>query len=79
MSRPTTIRSALIGNKLGTVVTILNPFSVWFQLYDIGFNGNKDGPYAMIREDEFDCELDAVALFGAWKKEAELLHAVGDI
>ena len=75
---PTTIRSAMIGNKLGTVVSVMNPgFEVWFQLYQV--NDAKGGPFMMIREDKFDTELDATAMFAAWVTESALLAAAGDI
>lgn len=76
--RPTTIRSRRIGNKMATVVSILNePFAVWFQLYQLG--DSLDLPGFMIREDRYDNELDAVAMFEAWAKEAKLLVAAGDM
>jgi len=77
MARPTTIISEVIGNKLGTVVTVLNPWSVWFQLYDLNENGTLPG--FMMREKEYETELDATAMFEAWKKEAKLLVAAGDM
>lgn len=76
--RPTTIRSKRIGHYLGTVVSVLNePFAVWFQLYHLG--DSLDLPGFMVREDRYDNELDAVAMFEAWEKEAELLVAAGDM
>lgn len=78
MARPTTIRSKQVGNKLAMVTSVLNPFSVWFQLYDTEWTGKENGPFFLIREDEFEAELEATAMFEAWVKESELLVAAGD-
>lgn len=78
--RPTTIRSKQIGSYLGTVVSILNePFAVWFQLYDLGRGIEPKLPGYIVREDRYDNELDAVAFFEAWAKEAALLVKLGDM
>lgn len=78
--RPTTIRSKQVGHYLGTVVSILNePFAVWFQLYDLGGGIEPKLPGYIVREDRYDNELDAVAFFEAWAKEADLLVAAGDM
>jgi len=76
--RPTTIRSKRVGNKMATVVSVLNqPFTVWFQLYELG--DSLDLPGFIVREVRFYTELDAVAMFEAWAKETELLVAAGDM
>jgi len=74
--RPTTIRSAMIGNKLGTVISVIGHghFEVWFQLYQV--NDVKGGPFMMVREDRFDTESDAKSFFDAWVYENHLLGEV---
>jgi len=69
----------MIGNKLGTVVSVTGngELKAWFQLYQV--NAIKGGPFMLIREDEFENEYEANDLFKAWVVEAALLVEVGDM
>jgi len=80
--RPTTIRSKAVSKYFATVVSVMegDKFEVWFQIYLVLSKGRTEGgPFVMVREDKFDTELDATAMFEAWVKESKLLVAVGDM
>ena len=74
---PTLLEHGQIGNKLAIAVSVSSRdgHRAYFQLYHINPNGSR----LLMREESFGSDYEAEKLFDAWKKEAELLVAAGDM